>query len=235
MNYYPSPEDPEKFNGVLLKAMLSGLNDANSYYVNPDEYKKIGELVKKSNINFTKFDENTYILKFDWFTKDLQKEMDFLTKDLENSSNKTLIVDFRDNLGGNFESALWFADLFINEKDVVIEKYNNKEVTQRTTSSTPLSEVQIFVIVSSETSSSAEVVAVVLQEKNRATIIGGRSFGKNSIGNFFELSDKSAIHLTIGKWVTSGGKDVGDSGVDPDILVDRVKEKSYEEIMKDVL
>ena len=230
-NFYPKPKNMQEFTDLLSSSMLSGLNDANTYYSNADKYRRIQELTHKSNIGFSKYNDATYILKFDWFTQDLEKEMEFLTKDVENSPDKTLIIDIRDNLGGNLESGLWFVNLFLDERNVVVEKYIGGQVTHVTTNNTPLSRIKMYVVVSKETSSAAEMVTAVLKENGRAKIVGESTYGKNSIGDFFELPDKSAVHITTGEWITAGELNNHGMGVKPDIVVENIRDKSQEELV----
>ena len=228
-SYFPLQDN---LSDILAKGMLAGLNDSNTFYATPEEYKKLKSTSENANIAFKKIDDRTSYLKFDAFTQNLQKELLPDLQKLSDSSDQTLIVDLRSNMGGNFESALWFLGQFINDKEVIIEKYKDQEFLHKTSSNSSLAKVKVFVVVSKETSSAAEIVAAVLQENSRAKIVGERTYGKNTIGNYFEYRDKSAIHVTTGKWVTVGGNDIGKVGVNPDIVVEHILDINTEDIVK---
>jgi len=68
--------------------------------------------------------------------------------------------------------------------------------------------------------SASEVLSAILQERNRAVIIGENTFGKNTVQQRFGLSNGGALKLTVARWVTAEGADFGDGGVTPDIEVD---------------
>jgi carboxyl-terminal processing protease len=57
----------------------------------------------------------------------------------------------------------------------------------------------------------------VLQERDRATVVGEATFGKNTVQQRFGLSNGGALKLTIARWVTPDGLDFGDVGVTPDV------------------
>ena len=231
-NYYSNPDTTISIADSMIAGMVSGLNDPYTYYADQTRYEEIKSFTQKSNIDFKKLNDNTYYLKFDWFTKNLKDELSGDLANIPNSENKILILDFRENLGGNFESVLWFLDNFLNNINVVTEKYNTQEVLQNTSPTTSLASIKIVMVVSKETSSGGELVSAVFQENNRAKIIGEKTYGKNTIGDFFEFPDGSAIHISIGKWVTANGVDINKTGVIPDVVIDSVGEKTLNELLQ---
>jgi len=75
------------------------------------------------------------------------------------------------------------------------------------------------VLVNSATASAAEVVTGALQDRNRAVVVGERTFGKGSVQEPSRLSDGSALELTVGRYVTPSGRSLDRVGVDPDVTV----------------
>ena len=80
-------------------------------------------------------------------------------------------------------------------------------------------DIGLAVLVDRASASASEVVAGVLQETGRATIIDEVTFGKNTVQQQFNLDNGGAIKLTIARWLTPGGTDLGE-GVQPDIAID---------------
>jgi carboxyl-terminal processing protease len=68
------------------------------------------------------------------------------------------------------------------------------------------------------------VVAGALQDYERAVIIGTQTFGKGSLNHFRELSDGSAIYITIGRWFTPNGRQIEGQGLTPDIIIDMTED-----------
>jgi len=78
---------------------------------------------------------------------------------------------------------------------------------------------KVVVLVDDGTASAAEVVAAALQDRNRAVIVGSRTYGKGSIQEPSTLSDGSAIELTVGTYLTPSGRKLDGVGIEPDVVV----------------
>ena len=75
------------------------------------------------------------------------------------------------------------------------------------------------VLVDAGTASAAEVVAGSLRDRDRAVIIGSRTYGKGSVQESVRLADGSAIELTVGRYRTPGGRNLDGVGIEPDVAV----------------
>jgi carboxyl-terminal processing protease len=73
--------------------------------------------------------------------------------------------------------------------------------------------------VNGATASAAEVVTAALQDRNRAIVVGSRTFGKGSVQEPSRLSDGSALELTVGRYLTPAGRSLDGVGVEPDVVV----------------
>ncbi len=74
-------------------------------------------------------------------------------------------------------------------------------------------------LVDGGTASAAEVVTAALQDRDRAVVVGSRTFGKGSVQEPARLSDGSAIELTVGRYLTPERARIDGVGIDPDVLV----------------
>jgi carboxyl-terminal processing protease len=140
------------------------------------------------------------------------------TLDLEQT--KGIILDLRDNPGGYVNSVVDIASHFIKE-GVIITMRDNAGKTQ-STSVNPngtFTDLPMVVLVSQYSASGSEVLSGALQDYGRATIAGKVTFGKGSYDSFFQLSDGSAIYLTIGRWLTPKGREIEGKGITPDIAL----------------
>jgi carboxyl-terminal processing protease len=77
----------------------------------------------------------------------------------------------------------------------------------------------VVVLVNGTTASAAEVVTAALQDRNRAVVVGSRTYGKGSVQEPSRLSDGSALELTVGRYLTPAGRSLDGVGIDPDVLV----------------
>jgi carboxyl-terminal processing protease len=130
-----------------------------------------------------------------------------------------VVLDLRDNPGGLLDEAVAVASVFLDGGPVVSYERRGKrpqtlEAFAGGDVSTPL-----VVLVNPSTASAAEVVAAALQDRNRAVVVGTRTYGKGSVQEPSTLSDGSALELTVGRYLTPAGRSLDGVGVEPDVLV----------------
>ncbi len=132
---------------------------------------------------------------------------------------KGIILDLRDNPGGMIDQAVALASLFVPEGTIV--SYTRKGESDRVLSSSNLSPDMspMTVLVNRSTASSAEVIAGAMQDRNRAVLLGERTYGKGTVQEVIDLSDGSQLEVTVGKYRTPSGRIIDGVGVSPDLLV----------------
>jgi carboxyl-terminal processing protease len=130
-----------------------------------------------------------------------------------------VVLDLRDNPGGLLDEAVAVASVFLDGGPVV--SYERRGAKPRTLdafeggdTATPL-----VVLVNPSTASAAEVVAGALQDRNRAVVVGTRTYGKGSVQEPSTLSDGSALELTVGRYLTPSGRALDGVGIEPDVVV----------------
>lgn len=140
-----------------------------------------------------------------------------------------LILDLRMNSGGSADAASEVAAQFLPPGDLF--RHVENRAGERSEHRLPedvnrltLEDLEIAVMVDEQTMGEAEALAAALQEAGRVTVVGVPTFGEGSDYSFIELSDGSAMYLPTSRWYTPGGIWVGETPVQPDILVE------YEEV-----
>ncbi len=142
----------------------------------------------------------------------------------ENGSRiKGYIIDLRNNPGGLLDQAISVSDDFLEQGAIVLTKGRNLQETQRSqarkgdiTGGKPL-----YVLINGGSASASEIVAGALQDHDRATIIGTRSFGKGSVQTIIPLGSNGAIRLTTARYYTPSGRSIQARGIDPDLIVEQ--------------
>ena len=140
-----------------------------------------------------------------------------------------VILDLRGNPGGLLVEAIDVAGAFLNGGLVVEFHKPGKSPEIFNAIGDGDSKTPLVVLVDGGTASAAEIVAAALQDRNRAVIVGERTFGKAAVQDLTELSNGAAIELTIGYYLTPSGKRLDGQGLDPDILVSSNESKSVAE------
>lgn len=135
--------------------------------------------------------------------------IDELTKLLE-SGMKGLILDLRGNGGGYLNSATALADQFLPDGKLILytKGLHEPKTDYFATADGLFEKGKIVVLIDEGTASASEIVAGALQDLDRATIIGRRSFGKGLVQEQFGFNDGSAINLTVARYYTPSGRSI---------------------------
>ncbi len=161
-------------------------------------------------IRITHFSETTY--------RDLRKAI----TDIEASAAGELhgvILDLRDNPGGVLDAAVDVSDAFLDGGVIVTANGRGHDATFRheAHSGDLLDGRLLVVMVNGGSASASEIVAGALQDNERATIVGNRTFGKGSVQTVMPLSNGRAIKLTTSRYYTPSGDTIQGEGISPDI------------------
>jgi carboxyl-terminal processing protease len=130
-----------------------------------------------------------------------------------------VVLDLRDDPGGLLTEAVEVASVFLDGGPVV--SYERRGRSPHTLDATDGGDLTtpVVVLVNGTTASAAEVVTAALQDRNRAVVVGSRTYGKGSVQEPSRLSDGSALELTVGRYLTPAGRSLDGVGVEPDVLV----------------
>ncbi|MGA8757039.1 MAG: S41 family peptidase [Stellaceae bacterium] len=143
-----------------------------------------------------------------------------------------LVVDLRNNPGGNFDDAVAAANGFLDRGDVATVKSRdpNKVKHIAATPNDLVKGLPIVVLVNGGTANEAELVAAALQDNHRALLIGTKTFGESAIESLIPLASGGAIRLTTARFATPDGKEIDGKGLAPDLVVTPFK---IEKLAKD--
>jgi carboxyl-terminal processing protease len=157
-------------------------------------------------------------IKLNQFSGRSAQEMVTAINGMEDKKVKGLILDLRDNGGGEFNASLSIADLFLGDAAVVsVKDARGHETVHRAgpgSDNTPL-----IVLVNGNTASASEILAGALQDNGRAKLVGEKTFGKGLVQTVFPLQDGGALKLTTQKYFTPKGTDINAIGINPDYVI----------------
>lgn len=177
------------------------------------------DLISVTSQIFEKDDKRIGYIKITNFASNTFNQFQTALNELEENDIESLIIDVRDNLGGQLEVATQIASLFLT-KDKVVYQLNTNGIIQPIYSTGPGSfQKPITVLINGATASASEVLAIALQESADATVIGTTSYGKGTIQESYKLSTGATIKFTVQEWLSPNGNTVNEIGVKPDIEV----------------
>lgn len=135
-----------------------------------------------------------------------------------------LVIDLRNNPGGLLDSAVEIADMFIEPGKVLVSTKGRggEENYAFEARIEPImkTEIPIVILINEGSASGAEILAGVLQDYERAILLGKPTFGKGSVQTVIPLEDGSAIRLTTSKYFLPSGRSIHDTGIAPDVEVE---------------
>jgi len=131
-----------------------------------------------------------------------------------------LILDLRNNPGGTLQSSLEVADGFLHTGLIVYTegRHRSSHAKYRATHGDLIDDSPIVVLINKGSASASEIVAGALQDHNRATLMGTKSYGKGSVQSVLPLSARQAIKLTTAYYFTPSGRSIHNAGIEPDVL-----------------
>lgn len=155
-------------------------------------------------------DATTGFIHLKIFSRTAYEEFMAALEKLKKQGMKKLIFDLRGNGGGILEEAVDIADEFLDSTRLVLytEGIHTKRRDYICKRPGLFEKGELVVLVDEFTASASEVVTGALQDWDRATIIGRRSFGKGLVQEPFDLSDGSQIRLTVSKYYTPSGRNI---------------------------
>ena len=163
-------------------------------------------------------DNGTTMLQIIHFTQETPKELSAALRLWPDDI--PVVIDLRDNSGGDYLSAVNSADLFLL-KDTLISELKTKDHTTVYVAKVPdiLKGRQVVLIQNALTASAAEVFIAALTQNLRAESIGEKTYGKGVAQKFVELSDYSAILLTYARILTPDGTNYDELGLEPTLML----------------
>lgn len=139
-------------------------------------------------------------------------------RDVKAKGARKLIIDVRMNPGGLITSVVDVADQILTGGPVV--SYQAKNGTKQTFDIDGISKPMPMVILIDRNSASAsEILAGAVQDKKEGIVMGEKSFGKGTIQSVEELSDGTALKISIAQYLTAGGRKIDKIGIKPDVAV----------------
>jgi carboxyl-terminal processing protease len=151
---------------------------------------------------------NIGYVKLNKFSATTEEEFVKAVNELHGQGMKKIILDLRENGGGFMNAAVFIADQFLNDNELIVYTLGKARDKQEF-NSTPgglCIDLDLAILIDENSASASEILAGAIQDNDRGTIIGRRSFGKGLVQEQKPLADGSAIRLTIARYYTPTGR-----------------------------
>ena len=189
---------------VKVKILRNGFNDLLIFNIVRDKipiYSMDVAYMVNDNTGYIKIN-NFAVTTFDEFMKGL--------KELRDQGMTKLIIDLRGNSGGIMEDAVQIANQFLKQGQLIVYTMgrNQPRNDARATGKGEFEEGDLVILIDEWSASASEILAGAIQDNDRGTIIGRRSFGKGLVQEPILFPDGSGMRLTIARYYTPTGRSI---------------------------
>lgn len=167
-----------------------------------------GDIPQKSINAAYMLDDKTGYIKIKNFGENTYPEMLIALAKLSQDGFSNLVIDLRDNTGGYLKSAVQIANEFLPKNRLIVYTEGRKSPRQdyKSDGRGSYQRIPLVVLINEASASASEIFAGAMQDNDRATIIGRRSFGKGLVQQQLEFPDGSMIRLTVARYYTPSGR-----------------------------
>lgn len=167
-----------------------------------------GDIPTKSVTATYMLDEKTGYIRLKNFGENTYPELLIALAKLSQQGFENLTIDLRGNTGGYLESAVQIANEFLPKGQLIVYTQGRKQARQeyRSDGRGSYQQIPLVVLIDEGSASASEILAGAIQDNDRGTIIGRRSFGKGLVQKPMAFNDGSMIRLTIARYYSPSGR-----------------------------
>ena len=181
----------------------------------------VRDKIEVSQLETEMIDDDTAYIKLLQFTSNSPKEMEAYVKELRSKSVRNVILDLRDNPGGDLQAAIEIANIFLSAGKIGQLRYKDEEKNTFISSTNfHAPNFRMTVLVNENSASASEFLAMAIQSRNAGKIIGTKTYGKGSMQVLNSSITGSGFKYTVGEFYSYKGQRIHTIGVIPDIAVE---------------
>ena len=155
-------------------------------------------------------DDKTGFVRLSQFARTSYEELMLAMLKLRAQGMRNLIFDLRGNSGGYMDQAIMIANEFLPSGNLIVytEDRKGEQMKQFSNGKGVATDINLVVLIDEESASSSEILAGAVQDNDRGTIVGRRSFGKGLVQSQLPYKDGSALRLTVARYYTPTGRSI---------------------------
>lgn len=170
------------------------------------------------SVEYKVLDDGTGYIQVNQFSDDTGELVRKAGSDFTSKDVKKVILDLRDNPGGEVSSAVELCSLWLPEGKEVLEQRRGKEVIEKSFAEggNVFTGMPTVVLINGGSASASEIVALALKDNQNATLVGDKSYGKGVVQQLVNLRDGGQLKVTVAKWYSPKGTNINGKGITPD-------------------
>lgn len=188
---------------------------------NTREFEIIRETINIPIIDTEVKPGKIFVIKLYNFSEKSPQAFRAALRQMIESGGEKLILDLRSNPGGYLEASVDIASWFLAMgKTVAKEHFNDgRETIYRSKGYDIFNNLPLVILINQGSASASEILAGALKEHGIAKLVGEKTFGKGSVQELVNVTDKTALKITIARWLTPNGVSISKEGLKPDVEV----------------
>ena len=154
-------------------------------------------------------DPQTGYVRIDDFAEHTEEELSNALEEMQRKGMKRLVLDLRNNPGGQLDQAIRMVNLFVRRGSMIVYtrgRVQNADQDYRASDDGPYQRIPMIVLVNRNSASASEIVSGALQDHDRALVVGETTFGKALVQSVYRVSQGAGLALTTARYFTPSGR-----------------------------
>lgn len=185
------------------------------------EFSIVRDTIHVPSVESKILEGNIGYMQVSQFSDDTDELARKAAQEFQDKGVKKVILDLRDNPGGEIASAVGLCSLWLDKGQAVVQEKRGDTLLQidRATGNPLLKGMNTVVLINAGSASASEITALALRDQVNAELIGEKSFGKGVMQQLIPFGDGSSLKVTIGRWYSPKGVNINGKGIEPDQTV----------------
>ena len=189
-------------------------------------FNMVRQVINLVYIHSDIIEENIGYIQLKLFDEDISYDFAHHVNKLIANGAKGIVLDLRNNPGGDYEQVVRIADMIIPEGLIVYTKDRNGKREEKKSDANELN-MPITVLINEYSASASEILSAAIKEYGKGTLVGKTTFGKGLVQSIIRLEGGAGLKYTVSKYYTPSGVCIHGIGVTPDIEVENDQQYRY--------
>lgn len=187
------------------------------------------DIIEVNTIAYEMKEENIGYILVSGFEKVTYHQFETALTELNNQGMKSLVIDLRNNPGGNLSTVCDMLDLILPKGIIVSTKDKNGKGDVINSDDEHKLDIPMAVLINGNSASASEIFAGAIQDYGVGTLVGTTTYGKGIVQNVYSLPDGTSLKLTTSEYFTASGRNIHGIGIKPDVEVEYVYDEEHPE------
>ena len=178
------------------------------------------DIIEVNTVAYEMKEENIGYIQVSGFETVTYRQFETALTELTNQGMQSLVVDLRNNPGGNLSTVCDMLDLILPQGTIVSTKDKKGKGEVITSDEERQLNIPMAVLINGNSASASEIFAGAIQDYGVGTLVGTTTYGKGIVQNIYGLPDGTSLKLTTSEYFTPKGRNIHGKGIEPDVKIE---------------